>query len=161
MIIERRVSGLLILATLGVALFLTLVPLPATLAAARPAMYPATVLFWVLMQPLGFGLLAAWGCGILMDAVYGTPLGEHGVALAVAAYVVIKMRELLWTFPIWQQGVLLLPAFTVYTFVLFWIDGVAGAEVNLWWRWLPVLSTAVIWPFWATLLERIAELEVG
>lgn len=161
MITERRVSGLLIVATLGVALFLTLLPLPDRLAAARPAIYPATVLFWVMMQPLSFGLLAAWGCGILIDVVYGTPFGEHGVALAVAAYVVIRMRDLLWTSPFWQQSVLLLPVFVVYEFVLFWIDGVAGAEVDQWWRWLPVLTTAVIWPVWATLLERIAEYEVG
>jgi rod shape-determining protein MreD len=68
---------------------------------------------------------------------------------------------LLWTFPVWQQSVLLLPVFVLYEFVLFWIDGVAGAEVNQWWRWLPVLTTTVIWPFWASILERIAEFEVG
>ena len=161
MIIERRVSGLLIFATLGVALFLALLPLPDVLSAIRPAIYAATVLFWVLMQPMSFGLIAAWCCGILIDVIYGTPFGEHGLALAVAGYAVIRMRELLWTFPVWQQSVLLLPVFVLYEFVLFWIDGVAGAEVNQWWRWLPVLSTAVIWPFWASILERIAEFEVG
>lgn len=161
MITERRVSALLILASLGVALFLALLPLPDALAAARPAIYPATVLFWVLMQPSRFGVLAAWGCGMLIDAIYGTPLGEHGVALALAAYAVIRMRELLWTSPFWQQAALLLPIFIVYEFVLFWIDGVAGADVNQLWRWLPVLTTAVLWPFWATLLERIAQLQVG
>ena len=161
MIIERRVSGLLILATLGGALFLALLPLPDALSAIRPAIYPATVLFWVLMQPASFGLLAAWACGILIDVIYGTPLGEHGLALAIAGYAVIRMRELLWTLPIWQQGILLLPVFILYEFALFWIDGVAGAEVNQWWRWLPVLTTTVIWPFWASLLERIAEFEVG
>jgi rod shape-determining protein MreD len=113
------------------------------------------------MQPMSFGLIAAWCCGILIDVIYGTPFGEHGLALAVAGYAVIRMRELLWTFPVWQQSVLLLPVFVLYEFVLFWIDGVAGAEVNQWWRWLPVLTTAVIWPFWASILERIAEFEVG
>ena len=161
MIIDNRVSGLLILFTLGIGLVLMLLPLPDALAAIRPAIYPATVLFWVLMQPLRFGLVAAWACGILIDVIYGTPFAEHGLALAVAAYIVIKLRSLLWTFPLWQQGLLLTPVFVVYEFVLFWIDGVAGAEVDQWWRWLPVASTVIVWPFWAFLLERIAEFEVG
>ena len=56
---------------------------------------------------------------------------------------------------------LLLPVFILYEFALFWIDGVTGAEVNQWWRWLPVATTVLVWPLWASLLERIAELEVG
>ncbi|WP_348765629.1 rod shape-determining protein MreD [uncultured Salinisphaera sp.] len=161
MITERRVSGLLILSTLGGALFLAILPLPDALSAVRPALYPATVLFWVLVQPGRFGLLAAWTSGVLIDVIYGTPLGEHGLALAVAGYLVIRMRELLWSFPVWQQSVLLLPVFILYEFALFWIDGVTGAEVNQWWRWLPVATTVLVWPLWASLLERIAELEVG
>ena len=66
-------------------LFLALLPLPDALSAIRPAIYPATVLFWVLMQPASFGLLAAWACGILIDVIYGTPLGEHGEAPVMAA----------------------------------------------------------------------------
>ncbi|ROO27176.1 hypothetical protein SAOR_09205 [Salinisphaera orenii MK-B5] len=161
MITNHHVSGLMILFTLAIGLLLTLLPLPEALAAARPAFYPATVLFWVLMQPLRFGLVAAWVCGILIDVIYGTPFAEHGLALAVAAYLVVQMRELLWSFPPWQQSLLIAPAIVAYEFVLFWIDGVAGAEVNQWWRWLPVLTTPLIWPLWTFLLERIAEFEVG
>lgn len=160
MIINHHVSGLLIVFTLGLGLILTLLPAPEMIAAARPAFFPATVLFWVLMQPLRFGIIAAWCCGIIVDVIYGTPFAEHGLALAVAAYAVIKMREILWTFPVWQQALLLTPVFVLYEFVLFWIDGVAGAEADQWWRWLPVVSTVIIWPVWAFVLERIAELEV-
>lgn len=160
MIIHQRVSGLMILFTLAVSLVLILLPLPNILAAVRPALFTATVLFWVLMQPQRFGLIAAWVSGIMIDVLYGTPFSEHGLAMAVAAYGVVKLRELLWTFPVIQQALIMLPVFVVYEFVLFWIDGVAGADVNLWWRWLPALSSAVIWPIWAFILERLAEFEV-
>ncbi len=160
MINHNRVSGLLIVFTLGLALILNLLPLPATWAAARPAFYPATVLFWVLMAPSRFGLVAAWCCGLLIDVLYGTPLAEHGLALAIAAYLVVKLRGVLWTFPLIQQALLMTPAFAVYTFVLFWIDSAAGIQANPWWRWLPVASTGIIWPLWAFLLERLAALKV-
>lgn len=160
MIFNHQVSGLLIVFTLSVGLFLTLLPVPDILAAARPAFFPATVLFWVLMQPQRFGLVAAWSCGILIDVIYGTPFAEHGLALAVAAYGVVRLRELLWTFPLWQQALLLAPVFLIYEFVLFWIDGVTGVYVDQWWRWLPVATTVLLWPVWAFALERIAELEV-
>jgi len=161
MIINRRVSGLMIVFTLAAALILTLLPLPAVLAAPRPAFFTATVLFWVLMQPARVGMVAAWCCGVMIDVLYGTPFSEHGLAMAVAAYAVISMRQMLWTFPLLQQALMMLPIFAVYEFVLFWIDGVAGADVNQWWRWLPVLSSTVIWPLWAFILEQVADFEVG
>ncbi|KEZ77409.1 rod shape-determining protein MreD [Salinisphaera hydrothermalis] len=161
MIISQRVSSLLIVVTLAVSLVITLLPMPATMSAARPAFYTMTVLFWTANQPQRFGPIAAWLAGIAIDVLYGTPFAEHGLAMAVAAYVVVKGRELLWSFPLIQQSLLMLPVFAVYEFMLFWIDGVAGLDVNQWWRWLPVFSSALLWPIWAFLLERIAELEVG
>jgi len=161
MIIHNHVSGLLIGSTLAVGLMLSLLPLAHPWAMLRPEFYPATVLFWVLMQPLRVGVGVAWCSGIVIDVLYSTPFAEHGLALAVAAYVVIKLRELLWTFPVWQQALLLTPVFIAYEFVLFWIDGVAGVDVNQWGRWLPIATTVLIWPLLASILERIGELEVG
>lgn len=155
------VSLVLIAASIALSLVLMLVPLPAWAAAARPAFYPATVLFWALMQPGRFGVIAAWVCGLLMDVVYGTPLGQHALALAVCAFVVFKLKSLLWDFPGLQQAVLLLPLFLVYEFILFWIDGVNGRSVEPLWRWLPALTTAAVWPFWTTILERMTGPEVS
>ncbi|MGB7757242.1 MAG: rod shape-determining protein MreD [Salinisphaera sp.] len=161
MIINQRVSGLLIVVSLAVSLVITLLPMPTAFSAARPAFYTMTVLFWTANQPQRFGPIAAWFSGLAVDVLYGTPFSEHGLAMAVAAYVVVKGRELLWSFPLIQQCLLMLPVFALYEFVLFWIDGVAGLDVNQWWRWLPVFSSALLWPIWAFVLERIAELEVG
>ena len=156
MIVGVRISALMMIATLAAALVLTLIPLPPAVASARPAFYTMTVLFWVANQPHRFGLLAAWMAGLMIDVIYGTPLAEHGLAMAVAAYGIIKIREWLWGLPLIQQTILLAPVLLVYEFVLFWIDGVAGLDVNPWYRWLPVISSALLWPAWAYLLERIA-----
>ncbi|MES1944870.1 rod shape-determining protein MreD [Salinisphaera sp. PC39] len=152
---------LLIAGSLALSLILMLVPLPTWAAMARPAFLPATVLFWAMVQPQRFGVIAAWGSGLLMDVVYTTPLGQHGLALAVCAYAVFKLKDLLLDFPAIQQSVVLLPLFLVYEFILFWIDGVNGRSVDPLWRWLPALSTAVVWPLWTLVLERMARPEVS
>jgi len=135
MIANKQVSGLLIGVSLGVALLLIMLPLPGWLEPFRPALFVTTVLFWVLMQPLRFGITCAWICGILLDVLYGTPLSQHGLALALAAYIIVKLRELLWIIPYWQQPLLLLPVFLVYEFILFWMDGIMGFDVTPLRRW--------------------------
>ncbi|RJS94645.1 rod shape-determining protein MreD [Salinisphaera sp. Q1T1-3] len=160
MIVNARVSIVLMLATLVVSLVLMLVPLPTLIAPFRPAFYTMTVLFWAANQPQRFGLLAAWLAGVVMDILYTTPLSEHGLAMAVATYALIKVRGWLWTMPVVQQTLLIAPILVAYEFVLFWVDGVAGLDVAPSWRWLPVISSTLLWPAWAYLLERIAEFEV-
>lgn len=160
MIANKQVSGLLIGVSLGAALLLIMLPIPAWVAPFRPAFFITTVLFWVLMQPLRFGVCIAWLCGILLDVLYGTPLSQHGLALAMAAYIVVKLRELLWIIPYWQQPLLMLPVFAAYEFLLFWMDGILGLDVAPLRRWFPIVSSAIIWPLWAFWLERIAEIDV-
>lgn len=157
---DSQASIAVIAGTLLFGLILTLMPLPSWVAVARPAFYPATILFWALIQPRQFGVIAAWCCGLLLDVAYGTPLGQHALAVGLAAFLVFKLKELLHTFPAWQQALTLLPIFLIYEFTLFWIDGVSGRQADALWRWLPAFSTALIWPLWGALLERIASVAV-
>jgi len=152
-------SLLLVLGSVALSLLLVLLPLPATMAMARPAFYAATVLFWSLMQPHRFGVLAAWCAGLVLDVAYGTPLGQHALALALATFVAGKCKDFLVDYPLVQQSLVLLPIFGLYEFMLFWIDGVNGRDVDPLWRWLPVFTTALAWPLWVLLLERFAAAE--
>lgn len=154
------VSFLLMFSSIAIAMVLTLIPLPNGVAIIRPAFFAATVVFWALMQPRSFGVISAWICGLFLDTAYGTPLGEHALALATAAFLAFRLRKLYWSLPLIQQGVALLPVFALYEFVLFWIDGVGNRDVGLLWRWLPVASTVIIWPIWVLILERFAAIEV-
>lgn len=160
MTVALQSSLLLTVGSLMLAYTLGLVPLPAWAAMWCPAFFPATVLFWALHQPQRFGVIAAWCCGLFLDATYATPLGQHGLALALAVFLVFKMRELLWALPPLQQAAGILPALLLYEFVLFWVDGVNGRPVDPLWRWLPALTTAAAWPLWSGLLERFALIEV-
>lgn len=157
---KANVSLLLIFSSMALALVLTLIPLPNSVAVGRPAFFAATAIFWAMMQPRRFGIISAWVCGMFLDASYGTPLGQHALALALAAFVVNRLKDLYWGFPILQQSVALLPVFALYEFVLFWIDGASGRTVEPLWRWLPVVSTTLFWPFWVLVLERFAAIDV-
>lgn len=146
--------------SISVSLVVVLMPLPAVVAAAQPLLFTATLVFWIAMQPARFGVGAAWIGGLLLDVLLGTPLGEHGLALALVGYATVRLRGVLWTLTPPQQLVILLPIFAGYEFVLFWLDGILGLSTSMVWRWLPVVTTAVIWPFWSAALERVALLEV-
>ncbi len=157
---NANVSLLLIFSSIAFALVLTLIPLPVWAAISRPAFFAATVAFWALMQPHRFGVISAWVCGLFLDASYGTPLGQHALALAIVTFVIARFKDFYWSIPLIQQSLTLLPVFALYEFILFWIDGVSGRAVDPLWRWLPVLSTTIVWPFWVLALERFATIEV-
>lgn len=154
-------GGLIILISLGLSLLLTLLPLPVALGPARPAFFVMTVLFWSIAQPGLFGVIAAWCCGIVLDVLYGTPFSEHGLALAAAVYFLTKGRTIFLSFSLFQQALAMIPVFVLYEFILFWIDGVANLSVDPLWRWIPVATSAIAWPFWAFLMERWANFDVG
>lgn len=157
---NANVSLLLIFSSIAMALVLTLIPLPTWAAITRPAFFAATIAFWALMQPSRFGIISAWVCGMFLDASYGTPLGQHALALAAIAFVIARVKEFYWGIPLIQQSLTMLPIFVLYEFILFWIDGAYGRAVDPIWRWSPVLSTAIIWPLWVLILERFAAIEV-
>lgn len=158
---SRQTSLPMLACALFLSLVLMLVPLPEWAAMARPLFYAAAIVFWALNEPARFGIFAAWLCGLPVDIITNSLLGQHGLGLALAAFATVKLRDLLLALPIWQQGILLLPVFALYEFTLFWIDGINGRAVAPLWRWLPVLSTAVIWPIWHIILERFADAEVN
>lgn len=135
------------------ALVLSVIPLPAVLAAVRPAWVVLVVIFWNTTLPRRVGVTVAWCSGLLLDQLTGTVLGEHALALTLVSFAALKLHELVRTFPLWQQGLALLPVFIGYEFVLFWIDGVTGHAVAPLWRWAPVISTMLLWPIVSPALE--------
>ena len=43
----------------------------------------------------------------------------------------------------------------VYSFVLFWVDGMLGYTLGAALRWMPVLITALVWPWVNQVLLRL------
>lgn len=137
---------------------LQLVALPASWGVFRPQWLPVVLACWALAEPRAPVLLAGWLAGLSLDVLFGTALGAHALALVAALYVVLKLRSLLVVFPLWQAAAALAPAWFVYAFALFWIDGATDRVADPWMRWLPVLSSTLLWPL---LMKLIYSLRAG
>ena len=136
------------------ALILTLLPLPSWLEIIRPGFLALTVLYWSITAPRAGGITLGWVCGLLLDAFEGPVLGEHALALAFLAYIAVREHQRIRSKPIFQQSLIVFAALVSYEVVLFAIDGWSGHPLTTPLRWVPTLTSALIWPAAAAILAR-------
>ena len=80
----------LLVPSLGVALLLTLLPLPEWASELRPPWVALTLLYWILAAPERVGVFWGWAMGLLLDVSIGTILGQHALSLAVMAWLMVS-----------------------------------------------------------------------
>lgn len=146
-----------ILVSYLIALLLTIWPLPGWAQAFRPAWVMLATVYWCLFLPHRVGVISAFVVGLLVDTLTGSLLGEHALALILVAWVVLRLHLQVRVYPWWQQTLLLAMLMLLYTLIPFWADGVLGYTGSATTRWLPVLTTAILWPWAMQLLERIQQ----
>ena len=142
-----------VVGSLLLALALSIVPFAAWLAPFRPDWVALTVIFWSLALPRRFGILSSAACGIALDTLKGSLLGQHALALAVINYLCLKSYQRIRVFPIWQQTISVLLLLFVYHFLLFWIDGASGNMSAALARWKPAVVSVALWPLWSYALR--------
>lgn len=148
-----RIGFMRILVSTVIALLLTIAPLPHVLSVARPDWVLLLVIYWSLNAPMVAGLSYAWLCGLLVDALVGTLIGEHALALVLVAALAHRFQLRIRIFPILHQAVTVLMLVMVYHFLLFWIDGVVGNSFNSWLRIVPILVGGALWPVLVAVLD--------
>ncbi|MBB6094399.1 rod shape-determining protein MreD [Povalibacter uvarum] len=143
---DGRSSGLRIAISVIFALIFAIIELPDFMNAARPHLLLLFVIYWSLSSPRIAGLMFAWLCGFAIDVIKGPVFGQHAAAYLLVAYLTHKFQLRLRIFPIYQQTMWVLVLLVIYEFVVFWIDGIIGPAVTTWLRWLPVLTSTLLWP---------------
>jgi rod shape-determining protein MreD len=148
-----RVGFVRVLSTSAVALILTIVPLPQLINFGRPDWLLLLVIYWSLNAPMLVGLTYAWVCGLILDALIGTLIGQHALAFVIVAAVAQHFQLRMRVFPLLYQAWAVLLLLSLYHFLLFWIDGIVGTAVASWIRWLPALIGALLWPVMVAVLD--------
>ncbi len=146
---------LVFLGSLLLALILQIVQLPEWAALARPAWPLLVIGYWALCAPSSPAIVAAWVLGLCCDVLLNAALGQHALGLVAVAFLIRRLRGTLILFSGWQVALALAPIWALYVFLMFWIDGLTrhAADVDL--RWMPILSTTLIWPLFNSLLDSI------
>lgn len=150
---DGRSSGLRITITVLAGLIFAIVPLPEVIRPARPHLLLLLIIYWSLSAPRVVGLLFAWLCGLAIDVLKGTLLGQHAVVFLLVAYLTHKFQLRMRIFPLTHQTLTVFMLVAVYEFFVFWIDGIIGSVAVTWLRWLPVVSSTLLWPLLTALLD--------
>jgi rod shape-determining protein MreD len=133
--------------TIVIALTLMIIPLPDWIESFRPDWVTLALIYWAIALPRSWSVGSAWAVGIILDVAQGTLLGQHAVALCITVYVTVRLHLLMRVFPILQLTATVFSLLTLYQFILFWVNGIAGVTAPTIDYWGPVISGTVIWPF--------------
>lgn len=144
-----------VIVTIILAIMLTVMPLPGWAEPFRPDWVALTLIYWAMMLPRTWSVGTAWIIGIVIDVAQGTILGQHALALCFIVFVTVRFHLLMRVFPMQQLAATVFAILTLYQFILFWINGVAGVEVALSSYWGPVLTGTILWPIVMSLLTGV------
>jgi len=143
-----------LLASLGLALLLTILPAPAWLHWFQPYWVALVLIYWALEDQRSVSLGFAFLTGVLMDLLTASLLGLHALSLVILVYLVQRFRARLRFFPPWQQAGSVLALLLNDRIIQLWIAKLIGEPTPAWDYWLPPLAGTFIWPFLFLILDR-------
>jgi len=142
----KKHGGRVIVLTFLAALFLTVIPLPELVRAFRPEWVTLVLIYWCLALPTRVNIGIAWLMGIVVDVLTGTLLGQHALAMAVVAFVTVKLHKQIRVYPLWQQALSIFTLVALGQLLVVWIKGIAGDSPQTWLYWMPSITSGLLWP---------------
>lgn len=142
--------------TLVVALFLTILPLPAAGEDLRPQWVAMTLIFWALALPERVGVFWAFGIGLVLDVATGTLLGHHALGLSVVAYVAVELHARVRIFPLWQQALFVWVLLILERLLALWVLGATGQPMPSLSYWGSTFVGLLLWPWLYVVLRDLA-----
>jgi len=152
----RRNSIPVVALSVFMALLLTVVPLPPLLDWVRPSFALLVVIFWSTACPDRYGTWFGWAVGLLLDVLRATPLGTHALAFAVAGYAANQLAARMKVYPTPQQLMVVALLAGVVVVVMRTVGNLTDTTTaSLGVALLPVLPTALLWPWALAFLDRL------
>lgn len=152
----RRGSIPVVAVCVFLALLLTVMPLPSLLEWVRPSFALLVVMFWSTALPDRYGTWFGWSVGLLLDVLRATPLGTHALAFAVAGYAANQLAARMKVYPTLQQLMVVALLAGVVVVVMRTVGNLTDTTTaSLGVALLPVLPTALLWPWAVALQDRL------
>lgn len=150
--LSRPASGLWILLTFFLAYILNIATMNGEFI-WLPDFLAVTLAYWCIRQPRSVGMFTAFTCGILMDILTGSVLGQQALGYVTLAYLAYSLhRRVPWFGPL-GQALHVLPLFFIaqvmVLIVRYWLDNILPNPLWL----LQPMTSAVIWPVWSYLMQ--------
>jgi rod shape-determining protein MreD len=154
---KRKNLYLSIFISFLIAALLTSIPLPKFLQWIWPQWLILVMMFWILNLPGHVGFGTAFVIGLLLDALSGSMLGEHSLALVIVTYFLLKFNNKLAFNRIGAQSIIIFTLTILYLALLYWIHGIIKNLPSTPNYWLSSITSAFIWPSIALLLNKYAK----
>ncbi len=142
--------------SLALALFLTILPMPAWGEDLRPQWVALTLIFWALTLPDRVGVFWAFGTGLVVDAATGAFFGHHALGLSLVAYVAVELHPRIRIFPLWQQTLFVWVLLLVERLIFLWVVAATEQPTPTLIYWAPTFLGMLLWPWIAVILRDLA-----
>lgn len=122
----------------------------------RPEWMALLVFYWVFRAPAHFGILTAWFLGLLLDLLEASPLGLNAIGLSLVAFLVLSTHQRMRMFPMLQQVMMVFLVLGVSQMLVHFIkQSLAHSQLTGFGYLLPVFTSALIWPLFSLLMDRM------
>lgn len=152
-VVARSRNGWFVWFTLLFGLLLSVAPMPEFMAVGRPLWLGLLVAYWSLAAPQRIGMTRLWLLGLAADVLYGTPLGQNALVLALIVFMLVSLHQRLRMFPVWQQSLVLGVVFGLAQLVQLWLNTLTGNRPPTLLFLFPALVSALLWPWVFTVMR--------
>ncbi|GAA3897712.1 rod shape-determining protein MreD [Halomonas cibimaris] len=137
------------------ALCLQVMPLAEGWQLYRPDWVGLMLIYGCMYAPGRVGVLHGFVLGILLDLMQGSVLGQSALVLSLLGFLCALVYARFRAYSLLQQAVLILVLLGIVQLVDQWIRTLWGDFAIHLAFLLPALSSALLWPWLATLLDAV------
>ena len=135
---------LIILITIVLGLFLTLITLP--LGYYAPEWMLLVVIYWAIAMPSNNKMFLAFLSGIIVDIVFGQALGVSSLFYVVLIYFILRLYNSLRYMTIAQQAVVLFFFIFIKQHLLVWLYYIIDRNIDYQALLVGSIISAFVWP---------------
>lgn len=143
-----------ILVSFLVALTLGIFPLYDVLQWWRPEFVLLVAIYWLYNAPDHLSLVLLCAVGLFQDVLEGAPFGQHGLSMALVAYVCLLSQSRIRKLSLAKQMLLVFILVAGAQVADNWVQSMAGLPLAGTKLFFPAVASALAWPIVRWWLQR-------